>query len=122
MQIMERSTASAGLTGPAQRKESSVQPQTFDPYPVDLTVDYEDGQRDRLTVGFRIFTAIPILVVLALLSSGQVSHGYGWRLGGSGVLLLPTLLMLLFGHKYPGWWFDFNFKLVRLSNRSVAYL
>jgi hypothetical protein len=95
--------------------------ETVDAYPVDLSVDYEDGTRNRLTVGFRILTTLPIFVVLALLSSGSVNSGY-WSFCGAGVLFLPTLLMLVFRRKYPGWWFDFNFNTVRFSNRVFAYL
>jgi hypothetical protein len=99
-----------------------MQPETLTPYPVDLSVDYEAGQRNRLTVGFRIFTTLPILVVLALVGSGGINFGSGWSFGSGGVLFLPTLLMLLFRQKYPGWWFDFNFNLVRFGNRVFAYL
>jgi hypothetical protein len=99
-----------------------VQPETFDPYPVDLSVDYDDAERNRLTVGFRIFTTLPIFVVLALLGGGSITFGYGWSLGAGGVLFLPTLLMLVFRRKYPGWWFDFNLNVVRFGNRVFAYL
>jgi Domain of unknown function (DUF4389) len=99
-----------------------VPPQTFDPYPVNLSVDYQDAARNRLTVGFRIFTTLPILVVLALVGSGALNFGYGWSFGAGGVLFLPTLLMLLFRRKYPGWWFDFNLNVVRFGNRVFAYL
>jgi hypothetical protein len=61
--------------------------------------------------------------VLALLGNGLSSYGYGWSFGGvGGVLFLPTLLMLLFRRKYPGWWFEFNLNLVRFGNRVFAYL
>lgn len=98
-----------------------VQAGTFDPYPVDVSVDYADGARNRLTVGLRIFTVLPILVVLSLLSGGQLGNGYSAGAGAGGVLFLPTLVMLLFRRKYPGWWFDWNLNLVRLSNRVLAY-
>jgi uncharacterized protein DUF4389 len=99
-----------------------VQPETFNPYPVDLSVDYQEAGRNRLTVGFRIFTTLPILVVLSFLGSGQINYGYGWGFSASGVIFLPTLLMLLFRRKYPGWWFDFNLNIVRFGNRVLAYL
>ena len=97
-----------------------MQSDTFDPYPADLSVDYDDADRNRLTVGFRIFTALPILIVLAVLS-GSISFGYS-RFSAGGVLFLPTLLMLVFRRKYPGWWFDFNLNIVRFANRVFAYL
>jgi hypothetical protein len=100
-----------------------MEPESLNPYPVDLSVDYEDAGRNRLTVGFRIFTALPILIVLSLLGNGLSSYGYGWSFGGAGaVLFLPTLLLLLFRGKYPGWWFDFNLNLVRFGNRVFAYV
>ncbi len=98
-----------------------MQPESFDAYPVNLSVDYQDADRNRLTVGLRIFTAVPILVVLALLGSGSI-NGSGGSFGAGAVLFLPTLLMLLFRRKYPGWWFDFNLNLVRFGNRAFAYL
>ena len=36
-------------------------------YPINLTVDYPTKERDRLTVLFRMFTIIPILILLGLL-------------------------------------------------------
>jgi len=99
-----------------------MQPETFNPYPVDLSVEYENAERNRLTVAFRIFTTLPILVVLSLVGSGSINLGYGWTFAAGGILFLPTLLMLLFRRKYPGWWFDFNFNLVRFGNRVFAYL
>jgi hypothetical protein len=39
-------------------------------YPVRFTVDYPDRSLDRLTTGFRIFVAIPILIVLGSVSGG----------------------------------------------------
>jgi hypothetical protein len=43
-------------------------------YPVRFTVDYPDRPLDRLTTGFRIVVAIPILIVL-----GNVSGGGSWE-------------------------------------------
>lgn len=39
-------------------------------YPVRFTVDYPDRPLDRLTTGFRIVVAIPILIVLGTVSGG----------------------------------------------------
>jgi hypothetical protein len=96
-------------------------------YPVRFTVDYPDRPLDRLTTAFRIFVAIPILIVL-----GTVSGGESWQwgtdnteaavVGAGGLLFLGPLLMILFRQKYPRWWFDWNLELQRFSNRVGAYL
>jgi hypothetical protein len=98
-----------------------MQPPISNPYPIDFSVDYEEAQRNRLTVAFRIFTVLPILIVLSLVGSA-INYGYGWNFGAGGVLFLPTLLMLLFRNKYPAWWFDFNLNVVRFANRVFAYV
>ena len=96
-------------------------------YPVRFSVDYPDRPLNRLTTGFRIFTAIPIVIVLAAIGGGTAEYGPGAgagviALGGSGVLFLPPLLMILFRRKYPRWWFDWNLELLRFSNRIYVYL
>ena len=40
-----------------------------DSYPLRFDVDYPDQPRNRLTTFFRLFTAIPILIVLAFIDS-----------------------------------------------------
>jgi hypothetical protein len=40
------------------------------PYPVHFSVDYPDRPLNRLTTAFRIFVAIPILIVLGTVSGG----------------------------------------------------
>ena len=90
-------------------------PVTEPAYPVQFSVDYPDRDLDRLTTAFRFFTAIPIAIVLALVSGvGYVSSG--------GTLFFGPLVMILFRQKYPRWWFDWNFNLVRFENRVLAYL
>jgi hypothetical protein len=96
-------------------------------YPVRFTVDYPDRPLDRLTTGFRIFVAIPILIVL-----GTVSGGGSWEssydntrtttVAAGGLLFFGPLLMILFRQKYPRWWFDWNLELQRFGNRVGAYL
>ena len=39
-------------------------------FPATLSIDYPDRNLDRLTTFFRIFTVIPIFIILALLSGG----------------------------------------------------
>lgn len=98
-------------------------------YPVQLSVDYPDRDLDRLTSGLRIFTVIPIAIVLGSLEgfSGRSSTGGSGAattiaLGGTGLLFLPPLLMILFRQKYPRWWFDWNLQLLRFSYRVTVYL
>ena len=94
------------------------------PYAVRFDVDYPDRTLNRLTTAFRIFVAIPILVVVATVSGGSI--GVGRNQGGvamaGGLLAIAPLLMILFRQKYPRWWFDWNVALLRFLNRIGAYL
>ena len=36
-------------------------------YPLQLDIDYPEGPRNRLTVGLRIFTIIPIAIVVLII-------------------------------------------------------
>jgi hypothetical protein len=95
-------------------------------YPVQFAVEYPDRPLNRLTTAFRIFTVIPIFIVLASLGGGYGGWGggEGWRagIGGAGLVFLPVLLMLVFREKYPRWWYDWNRELLRFSNRVGVYL
>ena len=95
-------------------------------YPVSFDVDYPERLK-RLSSAFRIIWAIPILIVIGSLSPGSFSAGAdneGFRAagGGTGLLFLPVLLMLLFRRKYPAWWFDWNLQLSRFGARVGSYL
>jgi hypothetical protein len=95
------------------------------PYPVTLTIDYPDRNLNRLTSFFRIFTVIPIAIVLGLLTNSGTQWGHdAWRIGLAcgGTVFLPVLLMVLFRQKYPKWWFDWNLALNRFSTRVGAYM
>lgn len=78
-------------------------------YPVSLSIDYSE-RADKLTTFFRIFTVIPIFIILALLTNG------------GGFVFVPTLLMILFRKKYPKWWFDWNVSLTKFGTRVFSYL
>jgi hypothetical protein len=95
-------------------------------YPVQFSIDYPDRALDRLTTAFRIFVAIPILVVLSSVSGGTWEWGYengrAVAARAGGLLFFGPLLMILFRQKYPRWWFDWNLELQRFSNRVGAYL
>jgi hypothetical protein len=96
-------------------------------YPVQFSVDYPARPLDRLTTAFRIFTLIPIAIVLATVA-GSTSQSSGRSdsmvvvAGAGGLLFLGPLLMILFRQKYPRWWFDWNRELLRFTNRVTAYL
>ena len=96
-------------------------------YPVQFNVDYPEGPRNRLTALVRIILAIPILIIVALVSgyssSGNLTVDQATSpLAVGGVVWSATILMLLFRRKYPRWWFDWNLELQRFSARVGAYL
>jgi len=96
-------------------------------YPIQFSVDYPERMLDRLTTAFRIFVAIPILIVLGAVSGGTWEWSTDGRTnvvaaGAGGLLFFGPLLMIVFRQKYPRWWFDWNLGLQRFSNRVVAYL
>jgi hypothetical protein len=96
-------------------------------YPVQFSVDYPDRPLDRVTTAFRIFIAIPIVIVLGAVSGGTWQWTSDDRTtvvaaGAGGLLFFGPLLMILFRRKYPRWWFDWNLQLQRFGNRVGAYL
>jgi len=95
-------------------------------YPVTFSVDYPERELNRLTTGFRLIVAIPILIVVAALGGEGAHYGnqQSWAFGGGagGLLFLAPLLMILFRQKYPRWWFDWNLELLRFENRVCVYL
>jgi Domain of unknown function (DUF4389) len=98
-----------------------------DDYPVRFSVEYPDRDLNRLTTGLRIFTVIPIAIVLASIGGYTGQFGGGKEattiaVGGTGLLFFPPLLMILFRQKYPRWWFDWNLELLRFTNRVGVYL
>jgi hypothetical protein len=95
-------------------------------YPVQFSVEYPDRPLDRLTTFFRLFTAIPICIVLGSVA-GETwqwtsNQGTTAAAGAGGLLFLGPLLMILFRQKYPRWWFDWNLELARFSNRVGIYM
>ncbi len=100
-----------------------------DGHPVRFSVDYPERELNRLTTFFRIFTVIPIAIVLGSIGgwsgewwSDSGSRGSTVVIGGTGLLFLPPLLMIVFRQKYPRWWFDWNLELLRFSNRVCVYV
>ena len=96
-------------------------------YPVSFDVDYPDRPLNRLTTFFRVFTVIPIGIVLATVANSSTPSGRGAGTastvaGAGGLLFAGPLLMILFRQKYPRWWFDWNLELQRFTNRVGAYV
>ena len=94
-------------------------------YPVSLSIDYAEEERDKLTTFFRPFVAVPILIILGLLSGSSLDWETSvWSVGvaSAGMVVLPTVFMLLFRRKYPKWWFDWNLELSRFGLRVASYL
>ena len=104
----------------------SAPPPSADPQGATFDVEYPDRQLDRLTSALRVFTVIPIAIVLGSISGFSPSwehadETYAVAIGGTGLLFIPPLLMLVFREKYPRWWFDFNRELIRFTARVGAY-
>jgi hypothetical protein len=96
-------------------------------YPVQFSVDYPDRPLDRLTTFFRLFVAIPILIVLGSVAGSTwewstARSGEAVAAGAGGLLFFAPLLMIVFRRKYPRWWFDWNLELLRFLNRVSVYL
>jgi len=100
--------------------------ETSTAYPVSLYIDYPDRNLNRLTTFFRIITAIPIVIIIGLLSSaefgGEGAGDWTYRYAAAGLVFLPLVLMILFRQKYPKWWFDWNVALTKFSARVAAYI
>lgn len=99
-------------------------------YPASLEIDYPP-KLDRLTTFFRVFWAIPALVILVLITAGSSGDssmneaGKEMSASGGGILTglcVATALMILFRQRYPRWWFDFALELNRFATRVGAYL
>jgi hypothetical protein len=96
-------------------------------YPVSFSVDYPDRALDRPTTFFRIFTVIPIAIVLGAVAGGTWEWSYpngatGVAAGAGGLLFFAPMFMVVFRRKYPRWWFDWNIELQRFISRVWAYL
>lgn len=99
-----------------------------EPYAARLEVDYPETL-DRFTSFFRLIWAIPILIILTLLTATgnetvaetgeQIERTGG---GITGALAFATMLMIVFRERYPRWWFDFARELTRFAARVMAYL
>jgi len=94
-------------------------------YPLTYSVDYPDRPLNRLTTFFRLFTLIPIAIVLSTVSGSTYSSTANDTtvtfVAAGGLLFFGPLLMILFRKKYPVWWVDWNRELLRFTNRVHVY-
>src|ERR1700680_1196673 len=95
-------------------------------YPVQFDVDYPSRPLHRLKTAFRFLIAVPIVVVLTMLSGSAFDNGNDSTRNqlviGGAAGFVPLVLSVVFRQKYPRWWFDWNLNLLRFSNRVTAYL
>jgi len=93
-------------------------------YPVSLEIDYEE-RHERLSTLLRLFLVIPVAIVLGLLfpDIGRDEAEAGWQMcrWGVGFTVVPLVLTLLFAHRYPRWWYDWNYQLMAFSARVWSY-
>ena len=77
-------------------------------YPVNLKIEYSE-KSNKSTALFRLVLIIPIVIILAIISSYAEA------------LSLAVGLLILFREKYPKWWFDWNVGITKFTYRIVAY-
>jgi len=78
------------------------------PYPINLKIDYPE-KSNKSTALFRLVLIIPIILILALISSYAEA------------LSIAVALMIIFKEKYPKWWFDWNVGITKFIYRIAAY-
>ena len=77
-------------------------------YPINLKIEYPETS-NKATALIRLVLIIPIVIILALISSYAEA------------LSLAVGLLILFKEKYPKWWFDWNVDITKFTYRIVAY-
>ncbi|HBC46633.1 MAG TPA: hypothetical protein DCZ43_06275, partial [candidate division Zixibacteria bacterium] len=75
-------------------------------YPVKLSIDYPDRPLSRLTSFFRLFVAIPILIILGALPgmyyySRSCRHHEYCQMGYTAFVFVPLVLMIQLGGRRP---------------------
>ena len=82
---------------------------TIQGYPASLQIGYPE-ETNRLTTFFRPIVAIPIAIILSLVTYAMQN------------LYFAVLLMILFRKKYPRWWFDWILGVTRFTMRVSTYM
>jgi len=78
-------------------------------YPARFDLEYTEG-RDRVTVLFRLLLAIPVVLIMSLITSALRTLG------------LAVALMLFVRGRYPRPWFDWYLYASQFTNRVSAYV
>ena len=86
-----------------------MQQPAVDPYAVGFDVEYPEQDLNRLTSFFRVFVAIPILIVLVFLTLAAL------------VVAVIAWCAILFTGRSPRWAFDFVVGVMRWHNRVFGY-
>src|ERR1700682_3842074 len=94
--VVESTAMESSGQMPAPSPGDGVPPGGGHDYPLTFSVDYPDRSLNRVSTAFRIFTIIPIAVLVATVeggSFGSQAGGEGVRYGGGGIgiLVIPVL-------------------------------
>lgn len=105
-------------------------------YPVDITVEPQLADRNRLTTAFRIILYIPHALLVGGPGLGAVYFGWRggsgrflWEAGGNGVIgavagvcAVIAWFAIVFALKHPGGLYDLCTFYLRWKVRAVAYI
>jgi hypothetical protein len=83
---------------------------------VETVIQVQLTNRDKKTVFWRGFLAVPVVAFLASFSQGSDD---AWA---SGLIVLPLVLTLLFRGVYPSYLLSFNHSVMELNARLSSYV
>jgi hypothetical protein len=83
---------------------------------VETVIQVQLANRDKKTVFWRGFLAVPVVAFLASFSQGTDA---AWA---SGLIVLPLVLTLLFRGVYPSYLLSFNHSVLELNARLSSYV
>lgn len=91
---------------------------------IQTTIHVQLENRNRLTVGLRLFTCIPAIIFVASFENWADTSGDNASSAAyaAGFLFLPLVLALVFRGIYPSYVLAFNKALMGLNTRVSAYV